>query len=156
MQRLCGQLLAHLADDPFASPAFREVLGIRIQPRGDAGHGSQREASQLLDGFIEGLGRYQLSQPFHAPQPQPFRASPGQLTIGLRAGAPAMLRAQVLEILQTAHILVKQTIWAPLDHALRRELIHVLANDPEVDRQPISGNQHRPQRLASLAAVTSL
>jgi hypothetical protein len=43
-----------------------------------------------------------------------------------------VLRAQVVELFQTAHALVKQAIGAPLDHALLRKLVDMLANDAEV------------------------
>jgi hypothetical protein len=65
-------------------------------------------------------------------QPKPLGAGPGQLGIALNAEGSAVLRPQVVELFQTAHALVKQAIGAPLDHALLRKLVDMLANDAEV------------------------
>ena len=59
-----------------------------------------------------------------------------------------MLRAQVREVFQTTHLLIEQAIAAPLDHALRCQLIDVLPRAAEVNRQLVAAHQNRSMRRA--------
>ena len=59
-----------------------------------------------------------------------------------------MLRAQVREVFQTAHLLIEQAIAAPLDHALRCQLIDVLPRAAEVNRRSPQP-EHAPRRCAA-------
>ena len=62
-----------------------------------------------------------------------------------------MLRAQMREVLQPRDILIELAISAPLDHALRRQLVDVLTRAAEMNRQLVAAHQCRNMRRAVAA-----
>jgi hypothetical protein len=61
-----------------------------------------------------------------------------------------MLRSQMREVFQARDILIEQPITAPLDHALRRQLIDVLPRAAEVNPSVLPDTSTGPLRPAPL------
>ena len=61
----------------------------------------------------------------------------------------------MVEILQAAQILIEEVLRASLDHALLRQLIDMLARDPEMQGQFAAAHQCRRNGLAAVALRAS-